>query len=113
MQKHNFTPGPSILPNTVIQKASDAVINFNDSGLSILEISHRDKLFLDIVECAFKLIKNIYSLGNDYEVMFMHGGASAQFALVPMNFLSEHETAAIVDTGVWSGKAIKETKLFG
>jgi phosphoserine aminotransferase len=113
MHKHNFTPGPAILPQSVLQKAAEAVNNFNHSGLSILEISHRDKLFLDVIEGAQQLIKDIYKLGDAYEVLFMQGGASTQFALVPMNFLSENETAAIIDTGVWSAKAIKETKLFG
>jgi len=113
MKKHNFTSGPSILPASVLQQASEAVINYNQSGLSILEISHRDKLFLDIIEGAQQLVKQLYQLGNDYEVLFMQGGASAQFALVPMNFLEANETAGYIDTGVWSDKAIKEAKLFG
>jgi phosphoserine aminotransferase len=113
MQKHNFTPGPAILPQSVTQNASEAIINFNNTGLSLLEISHRDKLFIDVIEGAINIVKNIYRLNDGYEVLFMQGGASAQFAMVPMNFLSEHETAAIIDTGVWSAKVIQETKLFG
>ncbi len=113
MKKHNFTSGPSILPQVVFQQAAAAVNNYNDSGLSILEISHRDKLFLEIIEGAQALVKELYELGDDYEVLFMQGGASAQFALIPMNFLSAEETASYIDTGVWSDKAIKEAKLFG
>ncbi len=113
MKKHNFTAGPAILPQSVFRQASEAVINFKGTGLSILEISHRDKLFLEVMEGAQALVKQLYQLGDDYEVLFLQGGASTQFAMVPMNFLSENETAAFVDTGVWSAKAIKETKLFG
>jgi len=113
MKKHNFTSGPSILPPIVFKQAAAAVNNYNDSGLSILEISHRDKMFLDIIEGAQVLVKELYALGDDYEVLFMQGGASAQFALVPMNFLNADETASYIDTGVWSDKAIKEAKLFG
>jgi phosphoserine aminotransferase len=113
MKKHNFTSGPAILPPSVFQQAAAAVTEYQNSGLSILEISHRDKLFLEIIEGAQALVKELYDLGNDYEVLFMQGGASAQFALIPMNFLSSHETASYIDTGVWSDKAIKEAKLFG
>jgi phosphoserine aminotransferase len=113
MKKHNFTSGPAILPPSVFQQAAAAVTEYQNSGLSILEISHRDKLFLEIIEGAQALVKELYNLGNDYEVLFMQGGASAQFALIPMNFLSSHETASYIDTGVWSDKAIKEAKLFG
>lgn len=113
MKKHNFTSGPSILPQVVLEKAANAVVNYNNSGLSILEISHRDKMFLEIIENARALVKELYALNDDYEVLFMQGGASAQFALIPMNFLNANETASYVDTGVWSDKAIKEAKLFG
>lgn len=113
MKKHNFTSGPSILPPVVFEQAAAAVKNYNNSGLSILEISHRDKMFLEIIENARALVKELYLLNDDYEVLFMQGGASAQFALVPMNFLNSNETASYIDTGVWSDKAIKEAKLFG
>lgn len=110
---HNFNAGPSVLPQSVLQEASKAVINFNNSGLSILEIGHRTPLFESVMNEAISLVKELMNLDEDHEVLFMHGGATVQFMEVPMNLLNENETAAYADTGVWSTKAIKEAKLFG
>ena len=110
---HNFNAGPSVLPQSVLQEASKAVLNFNNSGLSILEIGHRTALFESVMNEAISLIKELMNLDGDHEVLFMHGGATVQFMEVPMNLLNENETAAYADTGVWSTKAIKEAKLFG
>ena len=110
---HNFNAGPSILPPTVLEEASKAILNFNNSGLSILEIGHRTPLFESVMNEAISLVKELMNLDDDHEVLFMHGGATVQFMEVPMNLLNENETAAYADTGVWSTKAIKEAKLFG
>ncbi|MDQ2719315.1 MAG: 3-phosphoserine/phosphohydroxythreonine transaminase [Bacteroidota bacterium] len=110
---HNFNAGPSILPQAVLEEASKAVLNFNNSGLSILEIGHRTHLFESVMEEAKSLVKELMDLDNDHEVLFLHGGATIQFMQVPMNLLNENETAAFADTGVWSAKAIKEARLFG
>jgi phosphoserine aminotransferase len=110
---HNFNAGPSILPKTVFQQASEAVINFNNSGLSILELGHRTPAFTEVMEEARSLVKELMHLNDDYEVLFLHGGASTQFMQVPMNLLDPKDTVAYADTGVWSSKAIKEAKLFG
>ena len=110
---HNFNAGPSILPKEVFEEASRAVLNFNDTGLSILEIGHRTTLFQAVMDEARSLVKELMSLDNDHEVLFLHGGATTQFMQVPMNLLEENEMAAYTDTGVWAGKAIKEAKLFG
>jgi phosphoserine aminotransferase len=110
---HNFNAGPSILPQTVLEEASKAILNFNNSGLSILEIGHRTPLFESVMNEAISLVKELMNLDEDHEVLFMHGGATVQFMEVPMNLLNENETAAYADTGVWSTKAIKEARLFG
>jgi phosphoserine aminotransferase len=110
---HNFNAGPSILPKEVFAEASRAILDFNNSGLSILEIGHRTPLFQQVMDEAGSLAKELMQLDHDHEVLFLHGGASTQFMQVPMNLLNENEIAAFTDTGVWSGKAIKEAKLFG
>ena len=110
---HNFNAGPSILPQSVLQEASQAIVNFNKSGLSILEIGHRTPLFESVMEEAISLVKELMSLDDDHEVLFLHGGATVQFMQIPMNLLNEKETAAYTDTGVWGTKAIKEARLFG
>ena len=110
---HNFNAGPSILPKSVFEEASQAILNFNDTGLSILEIGHRTPIFQTVMDEARTLVKELMELDEDHEVLFLHGGASTQFMQVPMNLLDDKETAAFTDTGVWSTKAIKEAKLFG
>ncbi len=109
----NFYAGPATLPYEVIEEASKNVLNFMNLGLSILEISHRSKEFDDVIKTAAKDMKELLNLGDDYSVLFLQGGASLQFAMIPMNFLGREETADYVDTGRWSSKAIKEAKLFG
>jgi phosphoserine aminotransferase len=113
MKVHNFNAGPCILPQQVLKQASEAILNFNNSGLSILEIGHRTPLFEDVLHEARALVRELMNLNSDYEVLFLHGGASTQFMQVPMNLLNEDETAAYIDNGTWGGKAIKEAKLFG
>lgn len=110
---HNFNAGPSILPKEVFQQASEAVLNYQNSGLSILEIGHRTSTFQAIMDEARALVKELMQLDEDREVLFLHGGASTQFMQVPMNLLDDKEMAAYADTGVWGLKAIKEAKLFG
>lgn len=113
MQYHNFGAGPCILPQEVFQEASQAVLKWGNTGLSILEISHRTPEFEAVVDEACALIKELMNVPENYKVIFVQGGASQQFGMVPMNLLNENETAAYLDTGVWANKAIKEAKLFG
>lgn len=110
---YNFNAGPSILPKEVFEEAAAAVLNYNDSGLSILEYGHRTPAFEGIMQESRKLMRELMELDTDHEVLFLHGGASTQFMQVPMNLLDLKETAAYTDTGVWASKAIKEAKLFG
>jgi phosphoserine aminotransferase len=113
LQVHNFNAGPSILPREVFEEASRAILNFNDSGLSILEIGHRTPMFQAVMDEAIALVKELMQLDSDHEVLFLHGGASTQFMQVPMNLLDNQELAAYTDTDVWGTKAIKEARLFG
>jgi phosphoserine aminotransferase len=110
---HNFNAGPSILPQEVFKQASEAILNYNNSGLSILEIGHRTDLFQAVMDEAIALVKELMQLDDQHEVLFLHGGASTQFFQIPMNLLNDNEIAAYTDTGTWSAKAIKEAKLFG
>ena len=110
---HNFGAGPSVLPKEVFEEASRAVIDFNNTGLSILEVGHRTTLFQPVMDEARALVKELMNLDTDHEVLFLHGGATTQFMQVPMNLLNENELAAYTDTGTWAAKAIKEAKLFG
>ncbi len=113
IQQHNFNSGPSILPQTVLQQAAQAIIEYNNTGLSLLELGHRTTHFIAIIEEAKKLVKQLMQLNDDYEVLFMHGGATTQFMQVPMNLLDNDQTAAYCDNGIWGSKAIKEAQLFG
>ncbi|MCE2848383.1 MAG: 3-phosphoserine/phosphohydroxythreonine transaminase [Chitinophagaceae bacterium] len=110
---HNFNAGPSILPKEVFEEASRAILNFNETGLSILEFGHRTPMFESVVSEAMQLVRELMQLDGNKEVMFLHGGASTQFFQVPMNFLTKGKKAAYLDGGVWGSKAIKEAKLFG
>ena len=110
---HNFGAGPSILPREVFEQASKSILNFNDTGMSILEIGHRTPLFQDVMDEALATVRELMNLDSDHEVLFLHGGASTQFFQIPMNLLNEQQTAAYLDGGVWGKKAIKEAKLFG
>lgn len=110
---HNFSAGPAVLPQSAIDASIAALQNFANTGLSLIEISHRSKEYTEVVAEATQLVKDILQLGDDYAVAFLQGGASLQFDMIPMNWLGEGETAAYVNTGVWAGRAIKEAKLFG
>lgn len=110
---HNFNAGPSILPREVFEEASRAILDFNETGLSILEIGHRTPLFEAVMKEAISLTKELMGLDSDHEVLFLHGGASTQFMQVPMNLLNDNEVAAYTETDVWGTKGIKEAKLFG
>ncbi|HEX9511912.1 MAG TPA: 3-phosphoserine/phosphohydroxythreonine transaminase [Puia sp.] len=110
---HNFNSGPSILPKEVFEQASQSILNFNDTGLSILEIGHRTPLFQAVVDEAMATARELMQLDSEHEILFLHGGASTQFFQIPMNLLNENETAAYLDCGIWGTKAIKEARLFG
>lgn len=114
MEKHNYSAGPSILPQEVFEKSAQAVLNFNNSGLSILEISHRSKEFMAVMEEARSLVIELLGLeGKGYKALFLQGGASLEFHMVPLNLMKVDGKAAYLDTGTWSHKAINEGKLFG
>ena len=111
MKKYNFNAGPSILPREVIENTAKQVLDFNGSGLSLMEISHRAKDFQPVVDEAVALIKELLSVPEGYSVIFLGGGASLQFTQVPCNFLIKK--AAYLNTGVWAKKSMKEAKLYG
>lgn len=111
--KHNFGAGPCILPQEVFKEASEAVLNFNDTGLSILEISHRSKEFEEVIVETERLVRELLNVPRGYSILFLQGGASTQFAMVPLNLLSSQSYAAYLDTGVWATKAIKEARKVG
>ena len=113
MRVHNFNAGPAILPESALAEASEAIKEFNGLGMSILEISHRSKDFQAVIDEATTHIKELMRLPDNYSVLFLQGGASTQFTMVPMNLLKSGETAGYVNTGTWSKKAIKEAKLLG
>jgi phosphoserine aminotransferase len=110
---YNFNAGPSILPKEVVEEASRAILDFNGTGLSILEIGHRTSLFQEVVDEAMATARELMRLDAEHEILFLHGGASTQFFQVPMNLLNEDATAAYLDGGVWGKKAIKEARIFG
>lgn len=111
MKKHNFSAGPSILPRVAVENAAKAVLDLNGIGLSVLEISHRTKDFEDVLDEAVALFKELLHIPDGYSVLFLGGGASMQFCMVPFNLLEKK--AGYINTGVWAKKAIKEAKLFG
>lgn len=111
MKKHNFYAGPSIMSQYTIKNTADAVLDFANTGLSILEVSHRSKEFQAVMDEAQVLVKELLEVPEGYSVLFLGGGASLQFAMVPYNLLKKK--AAYLDTGVWAHKAVKEAKLFG
>ncbi len=113
MTKHNFSAGPSILPQEVFEQAARAVLDFNDSGLSLLEISHRSKAFGEVLDEVHDLVRGLLHLPEGYQPVFLTGGASTQFFMAPMNLLLPGEKAAYVDTGIWASKSLKEARRFG
>ena len=113
MKKHNFSAGPCILPQEVFQQASEAVLNFNNIDLSLIEISHRSADFVAIMENARSLVKELLRVPEGYSVLFLQGGASLEFLMVPYNLMKEGGKAAYLDTGACANKAIKEAKILG
>jgi phosphoserine aminotransferase len=111
MKKHNFSAGPSILPEFTIKNTAEAVLNFAGTGLSVMEVSHRDKEFMAVMDQANALFKELLEIPSGYEVLFLGGGASMQFCMVPYNLLNKK--AAYLNTGTWASKALKEAKMFG
>jgi phosphoserine aminotransferase len=111
MKKYNFNPGPSVLPEITIKNTAEAILNLNGSGMSIMEISHRSKDFEAILKESKDLLKELLGIPSGYSILFLQGGASLQFAMVPSNFLNKK--AAYLDSGSWANKAAKEAKLFG
>jgi len=111
MKKHNFNAGPSILPRIAVENSAKAILDLNGSGLSLLEISHRHKDFQVIIDEATALFKELMNIPAGYQVLFLGGGASTQFVMVPYNLLQTQ--AAYLETGAWAKKAIKEAKIFG
>ena len=114
MKKHNYSAGPCILPQEVFEKSAQAILNFNDSGLSLLEISHRSKDFVAVMEEARTLVLDLLDLKDKgYKAIFLGGGASLEFLMVPYNLMKENGKAAYLNTGTWASSAIKEAKFFG
>lgn len=111
MKIHNFSAGPAILPASVLEKASEALLNFDNTGLSVAEVSHRSAQFVKVIERARVLALELAGLDNSYEALYLQGGASMQFLMVPYNLLENK--AAYIDTGTWANKAQKEAALFG
>lgn len=111
MKIHNFSAGPAILPASVLEKASEALLNFDNTGLSVAEVSHRSAQFVKVIERARALALELAGLDNSYEALYLQGGASMQFLMVPYNLLENK--AAYIDTGTWANKAQKEAALFG
>ncbi len=110
---HNFSAGPAQLPLEVLQKAQSELVNYHQKGSSVMEISHRSDEYTEIDRQAKSRVRKLMGMSGDYHIMFLQGGASSQFMMVPFNFLDESETADYIDTGRWSAKAIKEAEIFG
>lgn len=110
---HNFNAGPAVLPEEVLREAQADLFSYKGKGLSVMEMSHRSKDFQEIIDNAMATIKRLYELGDDYDVLFLQGGASTQFLMVPMNYAKDGMEANYINTGVWSTKAIKEAKKIG
>lgn len=110
MKKHNFSAGPSILPEFTKEKTAEAIMNFAGTGLSVMEVSHRGKEFVAVIEQARQLVKELLNVPDGYSVLYLQGGASLQFFMAPMNFLEKK--AAYLNTGTWASKALKEAKTF-
>ena len=113
MKKHNFSAGPCILPKEVLKEASQAILNFNNDNLSLIEISRRSKPFMDVMKKAIALVKELLEVPEGYSVLFLQGGASLEFLMVPFNLMKEGGKAAYTNTGAWAKKAITEAKSLG
>ena len=110
---YNFSPGPATLPYEVLVQAAKDIVNFQDKGIGLIEMSHRSKEFIAVVDECEAMLRELLSIPQNYKVLFLQGGASTQFAMVPMNLLGPGKTACYLNTGTWAKKAIKEAKLFG
>jgi len=110
---YNFSAGPAVLPNEAIRDTATAVVNYNDSGVSLLEMSHRSQPIVDLMEETSMLARRLLAVPDNYHIIWLQGGASTQFSMVPMNLLSENEIADYTDTGSWAAKAIKEARAYG
>lgn len=108
---YNFSPGPATLPVEVLEQAAKDIVNYNDKGISLIELSHRGKEFMAVAQEAADLIRELLEVPDNYKILFLQGGASTQFAMVPMNLLGPGETADYLNTGTWSKKAIKEANI--
>ena len=113
MKKHNFSAGPSILPKEVIEQASQSLVNFNNDNLSLIEISHRSQPFIEVMNKAKHLVKELLNVPKDYSVLFLQGGASLEFLMVALNLMKVNGKAAYTKTGTWSKKAIEEAEKIG
>ncbi len=107
----NFNPGPAAVPLEVLKIAQEELLDYKGTGMSIIESSHRAKEFEEVNDKAMNLLREVLGIGNDYQVLFVGGGASTQFALIPMNFVGEGQTATYVDTGEFASKALKECQI--
>lgn len=110
---YNFSAGPSMLPESVLRKASDEMLDYRGTGISVMEMSHRSKTYTSIIENAERSMRKLMNIPDTYSVLFLQGGASTQFAMVPMNLMNKNKKADFINTGTWSKKAISEAKLFG
>ncbi len=110
---YNFSPGPATLPYPVLQQAAKDIVNFNEKGIGLIELSHRSKEFMGVADETEALLRELMDIPDNYKVLFLQGGASSQFFMIPMNFLGKGKKATYLNTGTWSKKAIKEAKLFG
>ena len=109
----NFSAGPTVLPEPVLQKAASEMVNYQDAGMSVMEMSHRSPVYQAIIDGAEAHLRELMGIPDNYKVLFLQGGASCQFAMVPMNLFSGSKKADFVNTGVWSKKAIAEAKRYG
>jgi len=110
---YNFSPGPATLPVEVLQQASKDIVNFQGTGMGLIELSHRSREFMAVADNTENLLRELMEIPNNYKVLFLQGGASSQFFMIPMNLLGSGKKATYLNTGTWSKKAIKEAKLFG
>lgn len=113
MRVYNFSAGPACLPEAVLKKAQEELVIYGDSGMSVMEISHRSANFEDIIHRAERDLRALMNISDDYSVLFLQGGASLQFSMVPLNLMTQHKRACYVNTGMWSKKAIAEAKKIG
>lgn len=110
---YNFSPGPATLPYSVLQQAAADIVNYQNTGIGLIELSHRSKEFMAVAEDTERSIRQLLKVPDTYKVLFLQGGASSQFFMIPMNLLGDGKTATYLNTGTWAKKAIKEARLFG